>query len=126
MLILATVLFIAADVSAMIFTYSDEMSGLHDSMTEFIRISCTFLPFIGFGVLTSSLFQALGMGTKALISTVFRNFIILPPAFIIGMSGTLTDIWWAVAIMEIIGPIVMIIWCLSILKAMISRTVPKQ
>jgi len=121
MLLLATALFVLAGVAAVIFTYSDDMSGLHDDITLFIRISCSFLPFVGFGILSSSLFQALGMGTKALLSTVFRNFVIIPVAFVVGISGTLTDIWWYTAAMEIVGPVVVMIWCLFVIRALIRR-----
>jgi hypothetical protein len=60
------------------------------------------------------------MGTKALVSTVARNFIIIPVAFIVGINGTLVDIWWYTAAMEIIGPTIVIIWCLFVLKALIK------
>jgi len=126
MLILATALFILADVAAVIFTYSDEMAGLHDDIALFIRISCSFLPFIGFGVLSSSLFQSLGMGTRSLASTVFRNFVIVPVAFVVGISGTLVDIWWYVAAMEMLGPIVVIIWCLLVLRGIAKRSAAQR
>jgi len=124
MAVLATALFILADVAAVIFTYSDEMAELHDDIALFIRISCTFLPFVGFGVLSSSLFQSLGMGTRSLASTIFRNFVIVPVAFVVGIGGTLIDIWWAVAAMEMLGPTIVIIWCLLVLRAVIRRNAP--
>jgi Na+-driven multidrug efflux pump len=121
MLMLSAALFILADVASIIFTYSEGMSDLHNDISLFIRISCSFLPFIGFGILTSSLFQSLGMGTRALASTVFRNFVIVPVAFIVGLNGTLTDIWWYTAAMEIIGPIVVMVWCLLVLRRLTKR-----
>jgi putative MATE family efflux protein len=121
MVILATALFLLADGAAVIFTYSEEMRELHDDIALFIRISCIFLPFIGFGVLTSSLFQSMGMGTRSLASTVFRNFVIIPVAFFVGASGTLVDIWWYVALMEIIGPVIVMTWCLLVLRSVIRR-----
>jgi len=120
MLLLAALLFITADIVSMMFTYSDKTSYLHNDMTLFIRISCTFLPFIGLGILSSSLFQALGMGTKALASTAFRNFIIIPVAFFVSLNGTLVDIWWGIASMEILGPIVIMVWCLFVIKALMK------
>ncbi|MDR0334751.1 MAG: MATE family efflux transporter [Methanomassiliicoccaceae archaeon] len=122
MLILAVALFILADIAAVIFTYSDDMAGLHDDISLFIRISCSFLPFLGFGILSSSLFQSLGMGTRSLASTVFRNFVLIPVAFVVGISGTLVDIWWYVAAMEIIGPTVVIIWCILVLNKVAKRS----
>jgi putative MATE family efflux protein len=122
MIILATVLFIATDAVSVIFSYTESTADLHSKMTVFIRISCVFLPTIGFGVLSSSVFQALGMGTKALLSTAFRNFIIIPVAFIISLNGTLVDIWWGIAVMEIVGPVVVVIWCLLTVSALIRGT----
>jgi len=120
MIILAVVLFAGAEIVTLMFTYSDKTAYLHGDMTLFIRISCAFLPFLGFGVLSSSVFQALGMGTKALASTAFRNFIIVPSAYAVSLSGTLVDVWWGITIMEIIGPIVVMIWCLLVLKALVK------
>ncbi|MCL1905224.1 MAG: MATE family efflux transporter [Methanomassiliicoccaceae archaeon] len=125
MTVLAVLLYLAADIASKIFTYSDDMQHLHGEITQFIRISCIFLPFIGFGIMSSSLFQSLGMGTKALISTAFRNFVIIPVAFLISLSGTLVDIWWGTAFMEIIGPVVVLIWCLLIVRALVRRDAPK-
>ena len=118
MTILAALLALTAGIVSGLFTYSEGTAYLHDDMTLFIRISCIFLPFIGFGVLSSSLFQSMGMGINALASTVFRNFIILPAAFFVSFGGTLVDIWWAVAAMEIAGPVIVVIWALMILSAL--------
>ena len=124
MLILATILFIAADIVSVLFSYSTDAEHLHGPLSLFIQISCAFLPFIGFGVLSSSLFQALGMGTRALTSTVFRNFIIIPVAYIVSLSGTLMDIWIWTAVMEVIGPAIVLMWCLMTLSAFIKKNTP--
>jgi len=121
MTLLAALLALSASIVTGVFTYSAETAYLHDDMTLFIRISCIFLPFIGFGVLSSSLFQSMGMGVNALASTVFRNFIILPAAFIVSFGGTLVDIWWAVAAMEVLGPIIVVIWALMVLSALTKK-----
>jgi len=118
MTMLSALLALSAGIVTGLFTYSADTAYLHEDMTLFIRISCVFLPFIGFGVLSSSLFQSMGMGMNALASTVFRNFIILPAAFFVSIGGTLVDIWWAVAAMEIAGPIIVVIWALMILSAL--------
>jgi len=112
------ILFVVADWASLLFSYSEETAYLRDEITLFIRISCSFLPFVGLGILSSSLFQSLGMGTRALISSVFRNFIILPMAFVVSLNGTLTDIWWYTAVTEILGPLLVLIWCLLILSAL--------
>ncbi|MCL2890900.1 MAG: MATE family efflux transporter [Methanomassiliicoccaceae archaeon] len=121
MTMLAGLLALSAGIVTGMFTYSAETAYLHDDMTLFIRISCIFLPFIGFGVLSSSLFQSMGMGVNALASTMFRNFIILPAAFFVSFGGTLVDIWWAVAFMEILGPVVVVIWALMVLSALTKK-----
>jgi hypothetical protein len=63
----------------------------------------------------------MGMGVNALASTMFRNFIILPAAFFVSFGGTLVDIWWAVAFMEILGPVVVVIWALMVLSALTKK-----
>ncbi|MCL2607917.1 MAG: MATE family efflux transporter [Methanomassiliicoccaceae archaeon] len=114
------ILFIVADWASLLFSYSEETAYLRDEITLFIRISCSFLPFIGLGVLSSSLLQSLGMGTRALISSVFRNFIILPMAFVVSLNGTLVDIWWYTAVTEILGPVLVLMWCMLILSALMK------
>ncbi|MCL1984255.1 MAG: MATE family efflux transporter [Methanomassiliicoccaceae archaeon] len=121
---LAVLLYIGADIMSRMFTYTDDMEHLHGEITQFIRISCIFLPFVGFGIMSSSLFQSFGMGTKALISTTFRNFVSIPVAFVISLNGTLVDIWWGTAFMEIIGPAVVLVWCLLILRMLVRREAP--
>ncbi|MDR2866487.1 MAG: MATE family efflux transporter [Methanomassiliicoccaceae archaeon] len=118
MFILAAALAAAAGLVSSLFSYSGDTAYLHYDMTLFIRISCTFLPFIGFGILSSSVFQALGMGTRALVSTAFRGFIIVPAAYAASFTGRLVDIWWATAVMEVIGPVAVLIWCLLTLRAL--------
>lgn len=115
MIVISIVTAIAAPVITMVFTYGDS-AVLKDEMVKFLRIACTFLPFMALGMVSSSLFQALGMGLKSLISAAFRNFLLLPIAYIAMIYGTLTTIWWSVSFSEIVGCVLIGVWCIATIR----------
>lgn len=64
-------------------------------------ISLSFL-LAGFGIISSSVYQALGHGFLSLAVSVLRQLVILlPAAFILAKLGGLTAIWWAFPVSEI-------------------------
>ena len=123
MIAICIVTAITAPYITMIFTYSAD--SLHDMMVEFLRISCVFLPFLAFGFVSASLFQALGMGVRSLISTAFRNGLMIPAAFLAMTFGTLTTVWWAVCAAEIAGCLLVGIWCLATMRVLMRGYSPK-
>jgi len=109
---------ISAPYLTMIFTYSAD--SLQDMMIEFLRVSCVFLPFLAFGFVSASLFQALGMGVRSLISTAFRNGLMIPAAYLAMTFGTLTTVWWAVCAAEIAGCLLVGVWCLATMRVLMK------
>ena len=93
------------------FTYGEDTEYLRPGMAEFLRISALFLPFVALGAMAESLFQSLGMGTRALASTIFRNFLLIPICYI-AMTTTsgLTYIWWGSTLSEITGAVIVAAW----------------
>jgi len=129
MLVIAAATALFAGYITMMFTYGEGSAHLHDGLTEFLRIACLFLPFLALGSVSSSLFLSLGMGVRSLISTLFRNTILIPMAYLAMTHGSLTTIWWATTAGEIIGCAVVGLWCFATLRALmkgrrISRTEP--
>ena len=129
MLVIAAATALFAEYITMMFTYGEDSAHLHDGLTEFLRIACLFLPFIALGAVSSSLFLSLGMGVRSLIATLFRNTILIPAAYLAMKQGSLTMIWWATTAGEIIGCVMVGIWCFATLRALmkgrrISRTEP--
>jgi putative MATE family efflux protein len=116
----ATMIF--ASHMVMAFTYDPDTEHLRHGMAEFLRIAALFLPFMALGVAAESLFQALGMGMKALVSTLFRNFLLLPICYIamIATSG-FTYIWWGTTVSEIVSSLFIAVWSFMVLRSIIKK-----
>ncbi len=68
-------------------------------------ISCCFVP-AGFGIVASSVFQALGHGMLSLIASLVRQLVVLlPTAFFLAQAGRLNIVWWAFPFAEIFSMI---------------------
>ncbi len=64
-------------------------------------ISISFL-LAGFGIVSSSMFQALGHGVLSLIISLVRQLLVLlPAAWLLSLSGKLELVWWSFPIAEI-------------------------
>ncbi len=83
--------------------------GLFDPSEEFLRvgtvalraISCSF-PIAAFCIALSSCFQALGNGMYSTIVSVCRQLLVLlPVAFLLSLTGEVTNVWWAFPIAEL-------------------------
>lgn len=91
-----------------IFNASDSM--LEIGVPALRIISLSFL-LAGFGIVCSSVFQALGHGMLSLIVSVLRQLVVLlPAAFILSRTGELSVIWWAFPIAEIFAGVISFIF----------------
>lgn len=91
-----------------IFNASDSM--LEIGVPALRIISLSFL-LAGFGIVCSSVFQALGHGMLSLIVSVLRQLIVLlPAAFLLSRTGVLSAIWWAFPIAEIFAGVISFIF----------------
>ncbi|MBS6118628.1 MAG: MATE family efflux transporter [Clostridiales bacterium] len=91
-----------------IFNASDSM--LEIGVPALRIISLSFL-LAGFGIVCSSVFQALGHGMLSLIVSVLRQLVVLlPAAFILSRTGGLSVIWWAFPIAEIFAGVISFIF----------------
>ena len=56
----------------------------------------------GFGIVSSSFFQALGHGMLSLVISLVRQLIVLlPAAWLLSLSGQVAAVWWAFPIAEV-------------------------
>ncbi len=84
-------------------------------------ISLSFV-FAGFCVVASGVFQALGNGILSLAVSVIRQLVVLlPAAYLLSLSGTVTAVWWAFPIAEIAS----VIFSALFLKRVYSRQISK-
>ena len=119
--VLAVVLF-AADYIVTMFTYTEGTAVLRDDMAYGLRISCIFIILVPWGFVTAGLFQSLGMGMKSLISTMVRNFIMIPIAGYMAVTfGTLEAFWGGVVISEILGTVFIGLWGLMVLRSLLRE-----
>ena len=81
------------------FDASDYM--LEIGVTALRIISISFF-FAGFGIVSSSFFQALGHGVLSLVISLVRQLVVLlPAAWLLSRSGQLGLVWWAFPIAEV-------------------------
>lgn len=67
-----------------------------------LRIICLSFLLAGFGIVSSSFFQALGHGVLSLVISLVRQLIVLlPAAWLLSLSGRLGLVWWAFPIAEV-------------------------
>lgn len=96
----------------------ESLLAIFDASEEMVEIGVPALRIIsvsflgaGFGIVSSSVFQALGHGMLSLIVSVLRQLIvILPVAWILARMGGLHMVWWAFPIAEIFSALVCFIF----------------
>ena len=92
----------------------EALLSIFDASEEMVEIGVPALRIIsfsflgaGFGIVSSSVFQALGHGMLSLIVSVLRQLIvILPAAWILARIGGIHMVWWAFPIAEIFSALV--------------------
>ena len=106
--VLSVILAILASPLASVFTVSDDLAYLHGEMTSMLLFFALFIPFMSMVYTGSSLMQAIDKATGAMVNSLLRN-IILSLSYYVAMVfiGTLTSLWWAMALSEILGGLMM-------------------
>jgi len=82
-----------------LFEASDEMLEIGRPA---LRIICTCFIFAGYGIVSGSVFQALGHGVLSMVISIVRQLVVLlPVAFLLSLSGRLELVWLAFPIAEL-------------------------
>ncbi len=69
-----------------------------------LRIICLSFLFAGFCIVVGSSFQALGNGVYSMIVSIARQLVVLlPAAYLLSLSGNITNIWFAFPIAELMS-----------------------
>ncbi len=70
-----------------------------------LRIICTCFLFAALGIVSSTLFQAVGKGTYSLIISLMRQLVVLVPAagILTAITGNVNAVWWAFPIAETVS-----------------------
>lgn len=84
-----------------VFNASDEMIAIGIPALRIISLS--FL-MAAFGIISCSVFQAIGNPVHALIASVCRQLVVLlPAAWLLAQSGRLELVWWSFPIAEVVS-----------------------
>lgn len=69
-----------------------------------LRIICiSFLP-AGFGIVCGTAFQALGNAVYSMFVSIARQLVVLlPAAYLLALTGEVTNVWWAFPIAEVMS-----------------------
>ena len=83
-------------------------------------ISLCFIP-AALGIIFSTAFQATGMGVRSLIISLLRQLIlILPVAYLLSLTGEVTNVWYAFPIAEAVSLIVSILFYVTLYRKHIA------
>ncbi|WMJ22112.1 MATE family efflux transporter [Paludicola sp. MB14-C6] len=119
---LGTILFASIpDKLLRIFNANAEM--LEIGVVAFRLICICFIP-AAIGIMSSTLFQAIGMGTRSLIISVLRQLVVLLPAAYLFSFWGVNYVWLAFPLSEMISLIVAISITIAVFKKNINTLTP--
>lgn len=94
------------------FEASDEMLRIGVPALRIICIS--FLP-AGFGIVCGTAFQALGNAVYSMFVSIARQLVVLlPAAYLLALTGEVTNVWWAFPIAEVMSLVMTAIFLIRI------------
>ena len=100
-----------------LFAASDEMYKIG---TPALRIIAVSFPIAAFGIILSSVFQALGKGIQSMVISFARQLIfLLPAAWLLSLTGNIDNIWWSFPIAEFLSLVV----CCILLKGTYDKEI---
>ena len=101
---------------------SDDLSYLHDETTRMFYFFALFLPVMSLVYTGSSLMQSINKATGGMVNSLARN-VIMSLAFLAATVtfGTLTSLWWAMALSEILGGVMMGVHAYIVLRRTEAR-----
>ncbi len=101
-----------------IFNASDQM--LEMGRPALGIISLSFL-FAGFGIVSSSVFQALGNGMLSMMVSIVRQLlVVLPVAYLLSLTGNVNAVWWAFPVAEVVSVVLCILFLKKVYKKEIA------
>lgn len=84
-------------------------------------ISLSFI-FAGYCIIAGSVFQALGNGIYSMIVSIARQLVVLlPVAYLLSLTGQVSNIWWAFPIAELMSTSFTTFFLIRINKKIISK-----
>lgn len=96
------------DMLLRLFDASEDMLAI--GVPALRTISYSFV-FAGFGIVCGTAFQALGSATYSMMVSIARQLVVLlPAAYLLALSGDVTNVWWAFPIAELMSLLMTVIF----------------
>ena len=88
-----------------------------------LRIIASCFLFAALGIVSSTLFQAMGRGTYSLVISLMRQLVVLVPAawLLATVTGQVQAVWWAFPIAEVVSLVCSILFFLRLYRKEISH-----
>lgn len=87
-----------------------------------LRTISLCFPFAAYAIMRGAIFQALGKSVYSMNISIVRQLVVLvPAAFILGMTGNVSNVWWAFPIAEIFGCSMSVIYTHRIRRKIINN-----
>lgn len=98
-----------------IFTNDPELEAI---AAHGLRIGNCMLPIVGFQMITTNLFQSLGMVRKSIFLSLTRQLIFLLPLiyFLPGLFGGVDGVWWSFPISDALSSITTAIFAINLIR----------
>ncbi|QUH22713.1 MATE family efflux transporter [Methanobacterium alkalithermotolerans] len=120
-LLLGVITYIFAPYMARIFAYSPETSYLAPTIALFLQVMCFFYLLLPLGIMSSSIFQAIGKGITSLVMTLFRELaciILIAYLLAIVWGWGPSGVWWGIVIGNLVGSSITHLWTRRYIKAL--------
>lgn len=116
----AIAVFVLASQIALAFTWAEDAARIGPGLVQFLVITTLTYPAVAFGPASSSLFQGVGKGMSALVVTIVRTVVLMPPlalffAYFAGLG--LSGVWWGIVLANALGASVAFIWARAYLRS---------
>lgn len=101
-----------------IFNASEEMLAIG---VPALRIICTCFIFAGYGIVSGSVYQALGHGVLSMTVSIVRQLLVLlPVAWLLSLTGRLELVWFAFPIAELASVVLCTIFNRRIIRTVVD------
>jgi putative MATE family efflux protein len=122
--VISVLIFLFAPWIVVIFTWSEDSAHLREDLVLFLRMFSVMNFFATFGMLSGSVFQAIGKGFKSLLVTLFRTIIfalvfVLLFGFILGWG--LPGVWGGILLGNALGASISFTWISLTIRKLIKK-----
>lgn len=124
----SVLLALGSGLLAGVFTHSEDLQYLHGETATMFLFFALFMPVMSMVYTGSALLQAINRASGAMVNSLARNIILVGTFYVATICvGTLTSLWWAMALSEIVGGVMMGVHAYVVLRRTEAReSVPSE